>query len=200
MTLNQILNSRSVRRWVLAALGIGLISSSLATEYYQIVNEPENKLSDIVSPLDCGVVLTGSSGRIREAFEALAQKRIKKLIIAGVYKEAQLNQIFPHLPFYTDVSEDDVILDKKSESTYGNAVQSLALVKALKCRNILLITSRIHMFRAHRIFQEVYPRDIRIAKMTVANKKDFGFLDGLLETVKSSFYWALGLVSSVAAN
>lgn len=200
MTLNQILNSKSVRRWVLAALGIGLIGSSLATEHYQIVSEPENKLSDIVLPLDCGVVLTGSSGRIREAFEALAQKKIKKLVIAGVYKEAQLNQIFPHLPFYTDVSEDDVILDKKSESTYGNAVQSLALVKALKCRNILLITSQIHMFRAHRIFQEVYPRDIRIAKMTVANKKDFGFLDGLLETVKSSFYWVLGLVSSFAAN
>ncbi len=198
MTIQQILNSKIIRRWVLASLGVGLIGFSLATEYYQIVNEPENKLSDITLPVDCGVVLTGSAGRIREAFEALAQKRINKLIIAGVYKEAQLSQIFPHLPFYTEVSEDDVILDKKSESTYGNAVQSLALVKALKCRNILLITSQIHMFRAHRIFQEVYPIEIRIAKMTVANKKDFGFLDRLLETVKSSFYWALGLVSYVA--
>lgn len=199
MTLQQLTNSKTIRRWVLASLGFGLIGLSLASEYYQVVNEPESKLSDIMLPLDCGVVLTGSAGRIREAFEALAQKRISKLIIAGVYKEAQLGQIFPHLPFYTDISEDDVILDKKSESTYGNAVQSLALVKALKCRNVLLITSQIHMFRAHRIFQEVYPIEIRISKMTVANKKDFGFLDGSLETVKSSFYWVLGLVSYLAS-
>lgn len=184
-------------RWVLLFLGIGLIAVSLATEYYQITTEPESRLSETAAIYDCGVVLTGSAGRIREAFEVLAQKKIKKLVIAGVYKEAQLNQIFPHLPFYTEISEDDVILEKKSESTYGNAVQSLALVKALNCRNILLITSQIHMFRAHRIFHEVYPADVPITKMTVANKKDFGFLDGWLETVKSSFYWVLGLAASL---
>lgn len=167
---------------------------SLAVEYYEIVSEPVSKLADLSQTADCGVVLTGSAGRIREAFEVLAQKKIKKLIIAGVFKETQLNQLFPHLPFYTEISETDVVLEKKSESTYGNAVQSLALVKALKCRNILLITSQLHMFRANRIFHQIYPDSIPILKMTVSNKKDFNVFDQGLETIKSSFYWVIGLV------
>lgn len=185
---------------VVLTLCFALVLISLATEYYQIISEPESKLSDSMSGktviADCGVVLTGSAGRIREAFEVLEQKKIKKLIIAGVYKETSLNQIFPHLPFYTEISEDDVVLEKKSESTYGNAVQSLALVKALKCRNILLITSQLHMFRSQRIFRQVYPGSIEIFKMTVSNRKDFHFFDQMLETFKSSFYWTLGLVIS----
>ena len=96
-----------------------------------------------------------------------------------------LNKNFPHLPFYTHISEDDVILEKKSESTYGNAVQSLALVKALKCRNILLITSQWHMFRSQRIFRQVYPSSIGIMKMTVSNKEDFIVSSNLSKTLKS---------------
>ena len=181
---------------MILGLGLLLILVSLSLEYYQIVSEPESKLTDASEAADCGVVLTGSAGRIREAFEILEQKKIKKLIIAGVFKETNLNQIFPHLPFYTHVSEDDVILEKKSESTYGNAIQSLALVKALKCRNILLITSQWHMFRSQRIFRQVYPSSVGIVKMTVSNKKDFNVFDKLLETIKSSFYWSIGLVIS----
>ncbi len=183
------------------ALCLALALISLATEYYQIISEPESNQNANSAEknltADCGVVLTGSAGRIREAFEVLEQKKIKKLIIAGVYKETSLHQIFPHLPFYTEISEDDVVLEKKSESTYGNAVQSLALVKALKCRNILLITSQLHMFRSQRIFNQVYPNSIEIFKMTVSNRKDFTVFDKLLETVKSSFYWSLGLVISI---
>lgn len=144
---------------------------------------------------DCGVVLTGAPGRIREAFEILAQKKIRKLVISGVYKETRLHQIFPHLPFYNEIAEDDVILEKKSESTYGNAIQSLALVNALKCRNILLITSQLHMFRAHRIFRDVYPPTIEIIDVAVSNRRDFNVFDYSLEILKSAFYWGLGLVA-----
>ena len=131
-------------------------------------------------------------GRIREAFEVLAQKKIQKLIIAGVYKETQLLEIFPHLPFYSEISENDITLEKKSENTYGNAVQSLALVKTLKCRDVLLITSQLHMFRAYRIFYQIYPHTIILKKMSVPNRKDFPFSDYLLETIKSSFYKLIG--------
>ncbi|MFZ3229543.1 MAG: YdcF family protein [Pseudobdellovibrio sp.] len=159
-----------------------------------ILNEPESKLTDDTLRADCGVVLTGSAGRIREAFEVLAQKKIRKLIVSGVYKETQLIDIFPHLTFYPDISENDIYLEKKSESTYGNAVQSLALVEALKCRDILLITSQLHMYRANRIFAKAYPARIKIKKMSVPNKKDFSYFDYFLETFKSTLYWALGVV------
>lgn len=165
-------------------------------QWQQISSEPEAKMMDANAnsdlSADCGVVLTGGPGRIREAFEALAQKRILKLIISGVYKETQLTEIFPHLVFYPEISENDVVLEKKSENTYGNAVQSLALVQALKCRDILLITSQLHMFRAHRIFYQIYPHTIPIKKMAVSNRKDFSLFDDLFETAKASFYGLMG--------
>ena len=67
--------------------------------------------------LDCGVVLTGSPGRIREGFELLQQRKIKKLIISGVYKEATFQEVFPYWPFYNEIKSDDVVLEKRSQTT-----------------------------------------------------------------------------------
>ncbi|MCB0411288.1 MAG: YdcF family protein, partial [Bdellovibrionales bacterium] len=39
---------------------------------------------------DCGLVLTGGPGRLREGFDLLVQKNIKKLIISGVHPDAGL--------------------------------------------------------------------------------------------------------------
>lgn len=183
------------KRWLISGTATVVVAISLTYEFLNIITESESRLKEATLTADCGVVLTGSAGRIREAFEILGQKKIKKLVIAGVYKDTTLTQIFPHLPFYTEISADDVVLEKKSESTYGNAIQSLALVNALNCRDILLITSQLHMFRAHRIFADVYPKNIPITKVTVSNRKDFQVFDYLLETVKSSFYWVIGLVA-----
>ncbi|MBY0451676.1 MAG: hypothetical protein K2P92_01490, partial [Bdellovibrionaceae bacterium] len=45
------------------------------------------EISDKLPQTDCGVVLTGASGRIREAFEVFAQKKFDQLIVSGVYKD-----------------------------------------------------------------------------------------------------------------
>ena len=182
------------KRWFLGFLVFSMIAAFLLTESRLVLDEPESKMDVPTLHADCGVVLTGSSGRIREAIEILAQKRIKKLIVSGVFKEAQLNEIFPHLAFYPEISDQDIYLEKKSATTYGNAIQSLALVEALRCRDIVLVTSQIHMYRANRIFTHIFPSTIPIKKMSVPNKKDFTFFDYLLETLKVTLYWALGLV------
>jgi hypothetical protein len=83
------------KRWFLGFLIFSMTAAFLLIESRLILDEPESKMDDPTLQADCGVVLTGSSGRIREAFEILAQKRIKKLIVSGVFKEAQLNEIFP---------------------------------------------------------------------------------------------------------
>lgn len=176
-------------------LGLGL----LGYEGYQInsdhpANLEENEI-DQLEIQDCGVVLTGGPGRIREAFEILVQKKIKKLIISGVYKEAQLAEIFPQLPFYPEIDSSDVILEKRSESTFGNAVQSLAVVKTLQCKSILLITSQMHMHRAYKIFQTIFPSSIPIKKYYVYHqKKDPSEVDLVIETIKSVFYLVFGRV------
>lgn len=160
----------------------------------QIVSEPENLWGNNEISADCGVVLTGATGRLREGFELLAQKRIKKLIASGVYKDARMIEVFPYSGYYPEVSLDDIYLEKRSETTFGNARHSMNLAEGLRCRDIILITSQIHMHRAYSIFKIVYPETIVIKKLTLPNTKSESGLSGLaLEVVKTLFYYIVGL-------
>ncbi len=142
---------------------------------------------------DCAVVLTGSSGRVREGFDLLSRKSIKKLIISGVHPTSNLREIFPRWPFYGNLKKEDVILEKQSSTTYGNAQQSLPLVEALNCRDVVVITSRLHLYRAKKMFNKIYPPEISIYYRSVLSgrfKVDLSDLS--IESLKSLFYsiWA----------
>lgn len=147
------------------------------------------EISDNLPHTDCGVVLTGASGRIREAFEVFAQKKFDQLIVSGVYKDTQLREIFPQLPFYPSIDPEHVILEKISGSTYSNAVQSLLVAETLKCKSVLLMTSDIHMYRAHRVFQAIFPPDIKIETYSIVHvSRDKQIYDVYYESFKSLFY------------
>jgi len=142
---------------------------------------------------DCAIVLTGGPGRVREGFDMLAQGNARKLIISGVYPGAQLREIFPQWPFYGSLKKNDVILEKRSGTTYGNALQTLPLVEALNCRDITLITSKLHMYRAFQIYKNVYPKNFLIHKRSViGHSMEPNFWRLYFETTKSLFYslWA----------
>ena len=143
---------------------------------------------------DCAVVLTGGAGRIREGFDLLADHRVKKLIISGVYPETQLRDLLPSWTFH-GLREEDIVLEKRSETTWGNAQQSLPIVEALRCRDILLVTSRTHMSRAYRTFRSVFPSHIQIQTQAVlGNRWDPSTFEVGFEALKSFFYsfWAYG--------
>lgn len=160
----------------------------------QIISEPENLWGNNEISADCGVVLTGAPGRLREGFELLAEKKIKKLIVSGVYKDARMIEIFPYSGYYPEVSLEDIYLEKRSETTFGNARHSMSLVEGLRCRDIILITSQIHMHRAYSIFKIVYPDSMTIKKLTLPNTRSESGLSGLaIEVVKSLFYYIVGL-------
>jgi uncharacterized SAM-binding protein YcdF (DUF218 family) len=161
-------------------------------EYKKIQAEPMISWSKTQSA-DCAVVLTGGAGRVREGFDLLVNQNVKKLVISGVYSNARLREIMPVWPFYGELKEEDVILDRRSETTYGNAQQSLPLVEALKCRDILLVTSRLHMYRAYKTFRAAYPEGIYIQKHPVVSGKfDPSIWEKAFEGIKSLFYsfWA----------
>ncbi len=145
---------------------------------------------------DCGVVLTGGPGRIRESFELLQQGAIQRLIVSGVNQETTISEIFPYAPFYPEVNLDHITLDKQSLTTFGNARFSLNIVEVLKCRDVVLITSQYHMPRAFSVFQSVFPESIPIKKYTIANlKSDSGLIDLGLEIIKSYAYFVLRFVN-----
>lgn len=138
---------------------------------------------------DCGVVLTGGPNRIDDAIEQLYLKRIKKLIISGVHPTAELREIFSQIMYFGDIDTDDIILEKRSLTTYGNAQQSLPLVEALTCKDVVLITSRLHMFRAYSTFKAHFPKEIPIYRRATGGKRYHPHWSRVwAETVKTVFY------------
>ena len=173
----------------LALLFFLIFAGFLLRERNVVLKTPPSGLIDSLDKMDCGVVLTGSAGRIRETFEILNLGKINKLVISGVYKGTQLHEIFPQLPFYPEVKPENIVLEKISGSTYQNAVQSLQVIQILKCKNILLITSQLHMHRALKIFKVVFPDDIELRTFSTVNPvKEDTELTVLFETTKSLFY------------
>lgn len=169
---------------------LALFSLAYVREFRRVLNQPLHSwVEDHVA--DCAVVLTGGPNRIREGIDLLARKSVKKVIISGVHPQADLREIFPQWPFYGDLREQDVILEKRSRTTFGNAQQSLPLVEALRCRDVILITSRSHMYRAMKMFQAEFPPGIPIyARATIAAQVQPSWPEVGLEAIKSLFYLA----------
>ena len=178
--------------FVFSALFVLLTIWSFVRELRLVRSQPINSWTeDHIA--DCAVVLTGGASRVREGFDLLARKSVQKLIVSGVHPQAELRDIFPLWPYYGDLHEQDVILEKRSRTTFGNAQQSLSLVEAMRCRDIVLVTSRLHMYRALRTFQAEFPQRLRIyPRAIVGGPSEAGTLDLGLEVVKSLFYstWA----------
>lgn len=139
---------------------------------------------------DCAVVLTGGAGRIKEGMGLLAAGVIKKLIISGVYAQSELRDLFIEWPYYSNLREDDIILEKFSKTTYGNALQTHTLVESYRCEDLILITSQLHMYRAYRTFKKVFPNNFQIRKRAIfsGGSPKSHFLDLLEEASKSLFY------------
>jgi len=144
---------------------------------------------------DCGVVLTGGSYRVREGLDLLSQQNIRKLIISGIYRTTTLDDIFPEFPFYGDIRGRDIVLENMSETTYGNAKKVFILAKKLECSDIVLITSRLHMYRAYRTFRAVFPKDYRIQQRAViSGSLRPNKINILYEVISSMLYRPLWII------
>jgi uncharacterized SAM-binding protein YcdF (DUF218 family) len=111
---------------------------------------------------DCAVVLTGGAGRVREGITLLSHRSVNKVIISGVHRYATLQEMMPEVVFYPEIKLDDVILERRSATTAGNAQLSLPIVEALHCASILLVTHDYHMHRALKTFLQAFPAAVRI--------------------------------------
>lgn len=184
--------------WLLKPKFLTLILAVLSLifvykKHYDLIrSEPVNSWNTNIHG-DCAIVLTGGPGRVKEGFDLLARGSVRKLIISGVYPGASLREIFPNWPFYGNLNEDDVFLERRSGTTYGNAQQTLPIIEALHCRDVVLITSSDHMPRAFLTFKNTFPANVNLIKDSVASGRwARGFWDSTDEVFKSIFYsiWA----------
>lgn len=178
--------------FTIAAILLILIGVVFFYDYRQINSYPATAWTQDVTG-DCAVVLTGGAGRVREGFDLLALGAVRKLIISGVHPKAQLREIFPQRPFYPSIDESDIVLERRSTTTYGNVHQTLPLAEALRCRSLVIITSRVHMYRAAKTFMGAKSEGIKlIPRAIAASPSEDERVEAVTETLKSIFYslWA----------
>lgn len=177
---------------IFGAMTLVLLTGFIYREYNNVISVKANSWVED-STGDCAVVLTGGRGRVKEGFSLLSRKLIRKLFISGVYEKSQLRDLLPEISFLSTIQPEDVILEKYSQTTFGNALQTRTLVEALGCRDLVLITSQTHMYRAYMTFRGHFPKDFKVIKHAiVAGSYDHDFFESLEEALKSLFYsvWA----------
>jgi uncharacterized SAM-binding protein YcdF (DUF218 family) len=179
----------------LALLGLPVLVglTFLFTQEIELILKTPREAWEEDLTADCAVVLTGGPGRVKEGLDLLVRKQVHRVIISGVNPQVTLRDLYPQLALYPQVPEDSIVLERHSETTYGNAQQSLPIVEALQCRDILLVTSYLHMRRAYRTFLANYPEEIKVVPYGIAGS-DFPphYWDLFIEATKSWFYslWA----------
>jgi uncharacterized SAM-binding protein YcdF (DUF218 family) len=181
-------------RWIaaFAFLVVFVFTWAFVREMRLIRHQPISSWTDD-STADCAVVLTGGPNRIREGFDLLARQKVHKLIVSGVHPQAGIRDIMPLWPFYSEIREQDVVLERRSRTTYGNAQQTLQLVEALRCRDLILVTSRTHMRRALATFRAEFPTNMPIIPHAViSGSLEPSWSELTTETLKALFYslWA----------
>ncbi len=142
---------------------------------------------------DAIVVLTGGKGRARVGLNLLRKGSAGLLIISGVNRDADLDSIF--LNQISGPERVNIILEKRSRSTYENAVEVRRLMEERGLKSMLLITSVYHMKRAAYVFSKVMPPEIKVAtysvKTTSFDEKKWWFGNSLailtVEFIK--YYW-----------
>jgi len=165
---------------------------ALFAEYRIIKLEPISAWEKDPSA-DCAVVLTGGAGRVREGLSLLARNLVKKLIISGVHPDVEFSDLYASWIYMGEINEKDVLLERRSSTTYGNAQQSWPLAEALGCRDIVLVTSQYHMPRAYQTFVGAFPQSFPIYKHAlVASRSESSTEELAIEVLKGIFYslWA----------
>ncbi len=117
---------------------------------------------------DVIIVLSGDSGnRVKMATALYKQGLSQKIIMSG---EPLMNTSMPQLMSeYAQslgVPTKDIIIDDQSTSTYEHPVNCAPILKKLKAKSIIIVTSKYHTRRALSVFKAYYkntPITIKIA-------------------------------------
>ena len=116
-------------------LGIGFIKFFLSIKNYK--NEENINIQGIA-------VLTGGKGRIAEGVKIFRENPESYLLISGVDKSIEIEEIIP-VDF---LKSPKVFIDKNSETTLENAKEIIEWSYRNKIKNISIITSDYHMPRS----------------------------------------------------
>ncbi|MES2903985.1 MAG: YdcF family protein [Pseudomonadota bacterium] len=147
---------------ILYALGFLLFGVSLASP-----------ASDDVKPTDAIVVITGGEGRIERAVEVLADRKGKRLLIAGADPAVTKDDLVRRLQGRRRLLQCCVDLGSESVDTRSNAEEARRWLEKKNYRTARLITSDWHMRRAAYEFDRQLNGKVNIVQDAVKSEPNF---------------------------
>lgn len=126
---------------------------------------------------DVILVLSGGVGeRIEEAVNLYHKGYAPKILMGGggEYFGRYYTDFMGEYANELGVRKKDILKERQALSTYENATYSLPILKELKAKKVLLVTSKFHTSRAYKIFQKVFQKsNIEIYIVGVDDEIDY---------------------------
>jgi uncharacterized SAM-binding protein YcdF (DUF218 family) len=125
-------------------------------------------LTPTAEPLPAGgiVVLTGGSGRLKEAFRLLLGGAAPRLLVSGVAQGTDLEDLARLSGIPEARLDGRVVLGHSAATTAGNAREAASWAHGLDLTSLIVVTSFYHMPRALRDFRRVLP-GVRLEPVSV---------------------------------
>lgn len=177
--LNQFKDN--IKHIVLTLLLI-LILSHFIFFLSQINNFKSNYLNAL--QIDSIVVLTGDRFRISTGVEIFSKGVGEKLLLSGVNKDINTDNIKKKFPKYTDLFNCCIEIDNISSNTFENSRETFLWLKKYKYDSVLIVSSDYHMPRVKLEFErfmdknDIYYHPVeRNGEMSILKKTKKIFLE-----------------------
>lgn len=149
--------------------------SVLFNEIRRGFEPPSKTASDIVSPYDIGIVLSGmvyfnrdtktahfteASDRLMQAVKLYSEGKIRKILVTGGSGNLEF-QDMKEADYLADflsglgIPAEDVLVEREARNTHENAKNTAEILKGQSYNRLLLITSSTHMPRSMACFTKV---------------------------------------------
>lgn len=159
---------------------------------YAVESSSVNERQRLRAQNEAVVVLTGGEGRIAPAVQLLRQRKSDLLIISGTNPETTLRDLVNQqgIPF-EGLQEVwlKILMDPVPSSTTENAVATAKLLKIRGIKQVYLVTSDYHMWRAHHIFKVLAPNLEYSEYPTISSIGDAVIKKNVSQVIRSGIFW-----------
>jgi uncharacterized SAM-binding protein YcdF (DUF218 family) len=133
-------------------LGLWVSGFLVFTASIYFMDEPK-----LIDSIDGAIVLTGGSNRVSKGLDLLADKKISNLLVSGVHKDVDIQDIMKLWGKKEGAPPCCITLGREAGNTIGNATEARKWIEYSNLKAIYLITANYHIPRAMLEFNHQIP-------------------------------------------